>query len=68
MRKITHSELRRIAQSAREAGWTVEFTRNGHLRFLAPDGDGIVVTGSTPSDTRSVKNCVARLRQHGLAI
>lgn len=61
------SEDRKLARFAKKHGWTVEQNRRGHLMFTSPKGARIV-TSSTPSDTRSRKNHIARLRANGLPV
>lgn len=69
-RRTTRSkELQKLIKSARKQGWMVEKTRGGHIRFVPPDKDKpIVVSGSTPSDRRSVLNLRAQLRRTGLKV
>ena len=57
---------RKLARAAREAGWTVTLTPGGHLSWQPPEGPA-VITASTPSDWRGVRNGKARLRAAGLA-
>lgn len=47
-------------------GLEVSRTRNGHIRIETPQGP--VFTSSSPSDWRSVRNMVARLRARGIDI
>jgi len=62
-------DLRRWTIHARAAGWIVERTRCGHIRWVPPDrSKPVIVTGSTPSDHRSRMNLRADLRRHGLEI
>ena len=61
-------ELRDLIRLAETAGWTVEQTRNSHLRFLSPDGEHIIVCGTTESDHRAIRNTRARLRRAGLVL
>lgn len=59
--------LRDVAKAAREQGWTVEKTRNNHIKMQAPNG-ALVFASSTPSDVRAIHNLTALLRRHGLDI
>lgn len=61
-------DLKRLIRFARKEGWEVERTRGGHLAFKPPGGGRPIVTSNTPSDTRAVKNHIARLRKAGLAV
>ena len=58
-----------LIRTARRQGWTVSTTRRGHLRWLPPNPDMPIVVGAgTPSDHRSQKNLLARLRRSGLVL
>ena len=60
-RRVRVKEATRLA---REQGWTVTKTNKNHWKFVSPHGD-IVVTSSTPSDWRTERNFLARLRRAG---
>jgi hypothetical protein len=57
--------LKSAARKARQSGWVISLRGSGHLEWRSPDGE-IVITPSTPSDSRSAKNARARLRRAGL--
>jgi len=57
-------DLRKLAKRARDQGWTVELNRNKHVVFTSPAGHPIV-TGSSASDHRSIRNLTAIMRRHG---
>lgn len=57
--------LRAAARLARRRRWRLTLTGSGHLRWESPDGT-VVVTASTPSDSRSTRNSRAELRRAGL--
>jgi hypothetical protein len=60
-------DLRDLEQAARAQGWKVDRTAKGHPRFTPPDPTMEIVIGSgTPSDVRSLRNLLARLRRAGL--
>lgn len=59
-------DIQRLAQFAETQEWDVA-DGGKHLLFTAPDG-ALVTVPRTPSDWRSVRNTVAELRRHGLAI
>lgn len=62
---MTPKQLVRLLKSE---GWTVRCNK-GHYRAYAPDPSIPPVTfASTPSDFRSMKNAVARIRRHGVTI
>ncbi len=55
-----------IVRATRAQGFTVEPTRNQHVRFVPPDPTKrVVVTGGTPSDKRSLQNLISDLRRDG---
>ncbi len=59
-------DLREIEDAARAQGFIVGRTTKGHPKFTPPDPTKEIVIGSgTPSDQRSIKNLVARLRRQG---
>jgi len=58
--------LREIEDVARAQGFIVGRTMKGHPKFTPPDPTKeIVVFSGTPSDHRSLKNGLARLRRQG---
>jgi hypothetical protein len=58
--------LRDIEDAARAQGFIVSRTKQGHPKFIPPDpSKEIVVFSGTPSDRRSIKNGLARLRRQG---
>lgn len=61
-------DLHPVIDAARAQGWRVELTNSNHLRFLSRDRKVPPVYGPyTPSDHRSVKNLITKLRHAGLA-
>lgn len=59
--------LRAAYKLARSLHWEVERARNGHLRWVPPEGGPGVQTGSTPARSgHDIKNELARLRKAGL--
>lgn len=67
MSSIIPKELRTLAKLAEQQGWEITKTSGGHFRWRGPDG-ALVISGSTLSDHRAVKNMQARLRRGGLRI
>jgi len=60
-------DLRDIEKAAKEQGFKVGRTKKGHPVFTPPDPSKDIVVGSgTPSDVRSIRNLLAKLRQAGL--
>lgn len=58
-------ELRQLLREARRQGWRVERTKKGHYKLWPPDGGPPEILPGTPSDWRSLKNAIARLRRRG---
>lgn len=57
-------EVQALVRVAEQQGWTVEHTKNNHLKWLSPRG-GIVYSSSTPSDHRALANLKRDLRVYG---
>ena len=55
----------KLRKAAISQGWRVEYTNKGHYRWLAPDNKTIVVSGSSTSDRRGMKNQLALMRRAG---
>jgi hypothetical protein len=62
---MADKDLKKLVRAARKQGWTVEQTKNGHWRFKAPDGIGLVHASGTASDHRSMANLLAQLKRYG---
>jgi predicted RNA binding protein YcfA (HicA-like mRNA interferase family) len=60
-------DMRRLAQLAREQGWTMTRTGGNHVLWTGPSGHRVVVP-SSPSDHRSLPNTINHLRQAGLDV
>jgi hypothetical protein len=58
---------RKLIRRARDQGWCVRPTRDGH-RLLSPDGEVTVILHTSESDRRALLNTRARLRRGGLRI
>lgn len=58
-------ELRTAARAAVADGWTITVRRSGHIAWQPPRGRA-VCTSATPSDHRTTRNELARLRRAGL--
>ena len=75
MRGIS-KDLKQVLKLAADAGWEVRHTRSCHIKMIPPpgwtdqNGDpvGMIVTGSTESDIRAIKNVKARLRRSGVPV
>lgn len=60
-------DIRPLAITAFEQGWTVVKTNGGHLKWTSPTGMAIF-SASTPSDARAVRNIRSLLRRNGLIV
>lgn len=68
--KGRNKEIAQLARLAHENGWRVEPTKGrtgNHLAWFSPDGASRIISASTPSDYRAVRNLRSRLRRAGLA-
>ena len=62
-------DMKVIVKIAEQQGWTVRLTRGGHVQFVPADPTvPLVVSSSTPSDHRTLRNLKAQLRRSGLAV
>lgn len=66
MPRYVHPELKPLVQAAEKQGWTLDYTKRGHLKLVPPTGGTPVYAAGTPSDWRSVKNTAAMLRRAGV--
>lgn len=55
-------EWRKLKKQAEDQGWTVEKTKNNHIRWTNPDGE-IVISPSTPSENRGMKNFLSVMKK-----
>ena len=60
-------ELKELRRAAEEQGWVVAPTRKSHLAWRSPSGY-LVISSSTPSDRRAIKNLRAFLTRQGLVL
>jgi hypothetical protein len=60
--------LRPLIDAAIELGWTVDWTKNSHIRFRPPKDSPwpLYFASATPSDHRSYRNCTAFLKGCGV--
>lgn len=61
----TKKDFKAIIKSAEAQGFRVELSNSGHLKWFSPNGRDVIVSGSTESDPRGIKNHLARLRKAG---
>lgn len=57
-------EMHQLVRQAMLQGWIVTRTKGSHLKWTSPAGD-IVISSSTPSDPRTIKNTKRDLRIRG---
>lgn len=61
---MMEKDLRKIVKALREQGFEVERTQRGHYE-VRRDGRKVATFSGTPSDRRSWKNSLARVRRAG---
>jgi hypothetical protein len=59
-----HKDLKKIAKALEAQGFEVEETKRGHLMVFR-DGRLVATFAGTPSDWRSLKNGLAKLKRAG---
>ncbi len=62
-------DLAKLGRQLRKQGWTVEFTRSQHVRWVAPDGT-VFTSGLTPGAGglhRTMKSLTGKMRELGSA-
>jgi predicted RNA binding protein YcfA (HicA-like mRNA interferase family) len=60
----TRKEAKQLAEKAIAQGWAVDYTKGGHLRYKAPNGQ-IMFFSSTPSEPRALKNQTSLMVKNG---
>lgn len=58
------NHTREIRAFAVNLGYEITHTSKGHIRFIHPQGEKIIITSSTPSDGRAYKNCMKDLERN----
>jgi predicted RNA binding protein YcfA (HicA-like mRNA interferase family) len=61
---VNNKDILKVIKKAEQQGWQVVPTKNGHMKWYAPDGKSIVTSPSTGS-YRSWKNFLAMIRKAG---
>jgi hypothetical protein len=56
-------EMKKFIREYVNKGWAVEYTNNGHLKWIFMKTGGFTYTASTPSDHRAFMNIRARLKR-----
>jgi len=60
-----NSEWKKLRKKAEAQGWRVVPTKGQHLKWYSPDGQHIVVSGSSTSDRRGMANQLSNMRKAG---
>lgn len=60
-----NKELRELIDKAEEQGFTYKVTKKGHVMIKDSEGKPVSTFSGTPSDNRSWKNSMARLKRAG---
>lgn len=64
--RLVPEPYRKLARAAVRSGWRIERTgRSGHVAWISPEGR-TVFAPTSPSDFRSYKNVITKLRHAGL--
>ena len=58
--------LRKLGRKARQQGWVIRFSGGGHYKWLAPDGETMVITAATTASIRGMRNELATFKRAGL--
>lgn len=58
---------RDLAQKALSQGWTIQFNKSGHIKWVSPTGKEHT-SASTPSDHRAVMNSTSDMKKLGLDV
>lgn len=59
-----NNEIRGLLRNLEKQGFTVVHTKRNHYK-VSKDGQLIATLPSTPSDRRSLRNCIAILKKAG---
>jgi hypothetical protein len=60
----TRKEAKQLAEKAIAQGWVVDYSKGGHLRYRAPNGQ-VMFFSSTPSEPRALKNQTSVMVRNG---
>lgn len=60
-------DFRQLLRRCRDLGCEIGVTRGEHIKITCPNG-AVVITASTASDWRSIKNLRASLRRNGVRV
>jgi len=60
-----HKETRHLLKAIEAQGFTVQRAGNGHYKVRNAAGEIVAILSATPSDWRSRKNELSRLRRAG---
>lgn len=59
-------EYRRIVKAAQRAGWLVEHSRSGHIKWYNSDGKVMTTTTNSNGQGRGYRNHLAFMKRHGI--
>jgi predicted RNA binding protein YcfA (HicA-like mRNA interferase family) len=54
---------RKLIKKLEDRGWSMEHTRNGHMKFTFPDTGDFLIAASSASDCRAEKNLLAHAKR-----
>lgn len=60
-------KIQELLRTAEKQGCRIERCKNNHWQIYPPTG-GIIVASATPSDHRSIRDVVVRLRRAGVVV
>jgi hypothetical protein len=60
---MSNADTRRLIVDLKRRGYTVVLVGSGHYRVRAADGRLVVTIAATPSDWRTRRNEIARIRR-----
>jgi hypothetical protein len=64
--KVTAKAIDMLIEKAWSQGWWCKKRGNNHVMAYSPDGRGMVLLPSSPSDHRSIRNARQLLKKYGL--
>lgn len=61
-----NKQVKKLVKDLEAQGWRTEFTGSGHIKAMPPDREhSPVIIPCSPSDHRSLKNCLSNIRHRG---
>lgn len=62
---MANNEVDRLVKALKKQGIKVKRTRKNHWMVHSKDGEFVTILPGTPSDHRSLKNCMSYLKRAG---